>query len=80
MHVLRTECLVTIPCKLAFFPAVERNLPISFLPRGLRMYHPSSSGFLVKRRSKMRNLACSFPICDAILTGQRSVPVACAVG
>ena len=34
MHVFRTEWLVTLPCKLAFFAAVERNLPISFLPKG----------------------------------------------
>ena len=32
MHVFRTEWLVTLPCKLAFFAVVGGKFPISFSP------------------------------------------------
>ena len=45
MQVFRKECI--FPGSPAFFAAFVKNSPILFSPRGARLYHTGSAGFLL---------------------------------
>ena len=47
MQVFRTEWLATFSGSPAFFAAFVKNSPILFFPRGARLYHTGSAGFLL---------------------------------
>ena len=47
MQVSGTEWLVTFSGSSAFFSAFVKNSPILFFPRGARLYHTGSAGFLL---------------------------------
>ena len=47
MQVFRTEWLVTFSGSPAFFAAFVKNSLILFFPRGARLYHTGSAGFLL---------------------------------
>ena len=47
MQVFRTEWLVTLSGSPAFFAALVKSSPILFFPRGARLYHTGTAGFLL---------------------------------